>query len=200
MKGSKHATPVVRAYDENARARMYNAGSADTITYQGTGVQFTSTVNNATRTSVTAGSDFIVTMEIKNSGLYADYNDFGVYVLIDSATSSYWDNVQSISFDGQPLADVKGSLNIDESRGLSAYRYVYKIPAGMLMDSKIHKLTLDMLKASGSSGNNDLSVDFAVVGNYLSVDGYSVKTASNKDTSTQPLVFALFQTDFLVSD
>ena len=201
MVGSKHALIQTRAYNEEAKAYMFNTGSAVNNQYSGLGVTFTSTVDNATKTTVVAGSSLRVTMDIKDVNTTADYNDYGVYVLVGSLTantfSSYWDNVQAVRFDGMDLA--QATLNSDETKKFSGYNYIFKIPAGKLIDSKTHSLYFDVLKSSGATGDNTLVVAFVPVGNYLSVNGYSVNTAGAKDQSTNPYVYAIFDTNFQVT-
>ena len=196
--GSKHDLIQVRAYDEDARARVYQSVGADPNAFAGTGVEFTSTTDNATATTVTAGSSMTMTLELKNVNTVADYNDHGVYVLFDAA-NTYWDKVQKVTFDGVALTEVKSTLTSDESRKFSNYEFVYFIPEGQLIDAANHALQFQILKANGATGNDTLAVDFAVKTNYLSVDGFTTKTAAVKDSSTFPYVLPLFQTSFLTT-
>jgi len=196
MVSSKHNAMQVRAYNEDSRARMFSTlGSSSD--YMDSGVLFWSTTNNATRTTVTAGSSMLMTVEMQNPNTVADFNDYGTYVMFD-ASPSYWDKVQRVTFDGTELQDVKGQLNSDESKAFSGYEFVYFIPAGKLVDSKNHRLYFEITKSSGATGNDDLLVDYAVKGNYLSVDGFSIKTAGAKDTASSPVVFSKFTTTFKV--
>ena len=194
MIGSRHSTVEVRAYNEDARARMYaNDGSSGN--YEGDGAIFWSTTANATKTTVSAGSSMLMTLEMKAINTTTDFNDYGVLVMFDASTS-YWDKVQQVSFDGVVLQDAKASLDANERKATANYEYVFRLPAGTLIDGKNHKLYMDVLKSSGASGDDTLAVDFAVVGNYLSVDGYSLNTGAYKDTATSPAVFNVFHTTF----
>jgi hypothetical protein len=195
--GSQHSAIEVRAYNEDARARMYEAGGSNSA-YVGTGATFYSVTDNATVTTVTTGSSLMQTMELRAVSTTADFNDYGVYVLVD-ADPNYWDTIQSMEFDGVELQDVKGSLTADESKAFSGYEFVYLISSGKLVDSKNHKLYFDALKSTGATGSDTLKIDFAVSGNFLSVDGYTLKTAGAKDSSGSPLVYNKFETSWLTN-
>ena len=192
--GSKHSVIEVRAYNEDARARMFEAGGSSTA-YVGTGADFFSTADNSTPQTVTAGSSMLMTLELKNVDVAGDFNDYGTYVLFDAA-NTYWDKVQQVTFDGTDLTEVKAQLNPEETKKFANYEFVYLIPQGKLIDGKSHKLYMDVLKSSGAIGTDALKVDFAVKGNYLSVDGYTVKTAAAKDSSTSPTLWPIFATTF----
>lgn len=194
MIGSKHAVIEVRGYNEDARERVFEMGGSSSA-YVGDGASFWSTAANGTRQTITAGSSMLMTLEMKNSDIAADYNDFGILVGFDAA-NAYWDKVQQVTFDGVELSEVKSSLNPDETKKFADYEFVYLIPTGKLVDGKNHKLYFDILKSSGAIGNDTLQVDFAVRSNYLSVDGYTVKTAAATDASTSPTVFPIFDTNF----
>lgn len=192
--GSRHSSIEVRAYNEDARARMFEAAGSSTA-YVGTGADFFSTSDNVTAQTVTAGSSMLMTVELKNVDVAGDFNDYGTYVLFDAA-NTYWDKIQQVTFDGTDLSEVKSQLNPEETKKFANYEFVYAIPQGKLIDGKSHKLYFDALKSTGAIGTDSLKVDFAVKGNYLSVDGYTVKTAAAKDSSTNPVVFPMFQTSF----
>jgi hypothetical protein len=205
MLGSKHALVQVRAYDEEARGFVYNDASGANNQFSGNNVVFTSTIDNATKTSVVAGASLRETYEIRNVDTISDYNDFGAYVLIGSTVANtfgnYWDKVLSVKFDGVDLVDAKatGGLNANEQKAYSGYDYVFLIPAGKLMDSKTHTLYFEISKSSGATGDNTVAVNLDPRGSYLSVDGYSVKTAGAKDTATNALVYPLFSTSIQVT-
>lgn len=193
MIGSVHSTIEVRAYNEDARARMYATDGSNSA-YQPTGVVFWSTSDNTTNTTVTAGSSMLMTLEMKAINTTTDFNDYGVLVMFDASTT-YWDKVQQITFDGVALSDVKGDLDANERKATANYEYVFEIPAGVLIDGKNHKLYFDVLKSSGATGSDNLKVDFAVRGNYLSVDGFSIKTGAYRDLATSPILYSLFNTN-----
>jgi len=193
--GSKHSMMEVRAYNEDARARMFEQGGSSSA-YVSTGAVFVGTADNVTTQTVTAGSSLMMTVEMKNVNIASDFNDYGVYVMFDAA-SNYWDKVQQVTFNGIELQDVKGQLNADEAKRFADYEYVFLIPAGRAIDGRNSKLYFDILKSTGASGSDTLKVDFAVRSNYLSVDGFTVKTAGATDASTNPTVRPLFETSFL---
>jgi hypothetical protein len=193
--GSKHGGIEVRAYDENAKARV-EAGDGSTMTYEADGVVFASVSDNSTPTTVAADGDMQMTMDVKADNTASDFNDYGVYVMFD-ADNTYWDNIQQVKFDGAELSNVKTSLVGDEATKFSNYEFVFLIPQGKLIDGKNHQLYFDAHKSSGATGSDTLHVDFAVKSNFLSVDGYTVKTAAVKDSSSRPTVDTVFHTSFL---
>jgi hypothetical protein len=103
----------------------------------------------------------------------------------------------TLGFSGSKHSMMKGQLNADEAKRFADYEYVFLIPAGRAIDGRNSKLYFDILKSTGASGSDTLKVDFAVRSNYLSVDGFTVKTAGATDASTNPTVRPLFETSFL---
>lgn len=198
--GSKHATIVVRAYDSNAKARVYNnIPASDPQAFKASGVVFTSSADNATATSVTAGSSLMMDIELKSADIAADGNDYGTLVGF-AAANTYWDSMTSVTYDNVALVDIKNTLpstlTPEEVRKYSTDQFVYLIPQGKLMDRATHTLHIEALKSSGATGTNSLVVDITPRANFLSVDGYTVKTGAAKDSSTFPFVDASFGLTF----
>ena len=88
----------------------------------------------------------------------------------------------------------KRIITTEEEKALSAYEYMYLIPADVKVSSNQHILTCTFDALDGVNPTTDIEIDFAARGAYLSVDGKTVKVGANDDTSSYSTVFTLMDT------
>ena len=195
MVGTDHSDIQVRAYDMNARAYMFNTGSAVANQFSANGVVYTSTTDNATATTVGAGSTLDVSFDVQATSTVGNYNDEGVYVLVGSSTANtftkYWDGSQTqVKFNGAVLPTA--TLTTNEQQAFSGFSQFYKIAPSNVMGSKTNTVEVSLMKSNGLTGDNNVTIDLIPIGNYLSIDSVHVYAGAAKDDSSYTTVYPTF--------
>ena len=192
--GQQRDTLEFRMFDVINNNFMYDNNAADSsnLDYETDGVNFTSTTNNATSTSVGSGGELHVKLYYRS--LTADdtnWNDIGGhYVLIDAATATW--NIPVVRINGVLSSNVKGQLNADEAVAYNGYEYVY------LSDEAVYKnkeatVDVDIFALSGvnpaTGGTDDVQIDLAARGAYAATaNSNDVKIGSVQDNSAKTTV------------
>ena len=187
----QHATLECRAYDNVNEGLMYDNSDSSNTDYETDGVVWMSTTDNSTKYSEADGIDMTFTCRAIQSD--TDYNDRGIWVLIEAPTS-VWDE-PTVSLNGRTLSEASAQLNEDERKAYSDYEYVYFIPqdtiirdGGEGMDLRVQIELLDGV----SSASADPEIDFAVRTQYKTTDGLSVKVGAVDDSSSTSQIIALY--------
>jgi len=187
LDGEQHDVLNFRMYDNVDARYAYDSGDASNTDWEADGVIFRDG-DNATAFAVGSGGYLDFCIELKSPTTDEDFADAYVLVLIEAPLDKW--NEPTVTYDGTVLEDIKDSgLTPEESDAFSSYEYVYKI-TGDIKD-KVHKLCVYMEACSGCDPTADVEVDFASAGNYLSVDGVTVKQGAAKDDSANTAVFTI---------
>ncbi|RLE47382.1 hypothetical protein DRJ25_02520 [Candidatus Woesearchaeota archaeon] len=187
----QHATLECRAYDNVNEGLMYNSDDASNTDYEPDGVVWTSVNGNSTAYSEADGVDITFTCRAIQSD--TDYNDRGIWVLIE-APSSVWDE-PTVSLNGRTLSEASALLNEDERKAYSDYEYVYFIPEDTIIrdGGEGMKLRVQMELLDGvSAATSDPEIDFAVRTQYKTTDGLDVKIGAVDDSSSTSQIIALY--------
>jgi len=187
----QHATLECRAYDNVNEGLMYDNADSSNTDYETDGVVWMSTTSNTTKYSEGDGIDMTFTCRAIQSD--TDYNDRGIWVLIEAPTS-VWDE-PTVLLNGKALSEASAQLNEDERKAYSDYEYVYFIPQNTIirdggegMDLRVQIELLDGV----SSASADPEIDFAVRTQYKTTDGLSVKVGAVDDSSSTSQIIALY--------
>jgi len=197
LETNQRGVPEVRARDIVNDAFMYDTSDVTNLDYETTdGVIFSSTTDNATGTAVGSGSELHVTQYVRANVDDNDFNDRGIYVLIDAA-SNVW-NIPTVKIDGKVASEASGMLNSDEKIAYNDYEFVYFIPADREV-TKNKEVAVDLsifaLGGVDPTGANNVSVDYAVIGQYESTQKTNViKVGAVKDDSSKTQVYTLHDT------
>jgi len=187
----QHAVLEMRMFDNINDAYMYDSGDNTNKAWELDGITYTSTTDNATAYTEADGIDF--TLEARANESDTDFNDFGTYILLDKFDTNIWET-PSVSVDGSSVSDITDQLTSSEKRGLNAYDYIYGFDKPVLdgQDGIDVRVTSELL--AGASASEDLEIDLASKGAYSSIDGISVLRGSNKDDTSNTVVFAIQDT------
>lgn len=186
---AQHSGIKARMFDNYENAFMYDNSDASNSDFETTGTTFESTVDNATATDETKNNGVDVKLEIRATSLDTDFNDNGVYVLLDHFDTNIWE-IPSASVDGADLSDVKGSLTVFEARAYSGYDYVYKFDKKVQDPSGVSVRVIASI-ISGATVSSDLTYAFASIGAYKSISSDDVKIGSVKDDASTTSVYTL---------
>lgn len=194
---SQHGIPEIRVFDEDANGYVFDSGGATANSYKTTDVTFQSTANQ-TALAVGAGGEINYRYDIRSTTPDSNVNDHYILVLVDAATGTW--NEPNLVFDGSSLSNVKGSgLTAGESLRYADYEYIYKITDIVDDDEKTLDVNFDARDGVNPGATADPSVDFAVAGKFLSIDGITNKIGAATDASTPTDVFTRYNTTIDVS-
>lgn len=194
----------VRAKDQVTGAFMYPSTSASNTGYLTTdGVTFMSSTDNVTNTAVGAGGKLHVTEYVQAANTDNDLNDLGMWVLVD-ADPTVWDiDHAAAKLDGSSTPDAKGSLNPDEKIAFNTYELAFKVPASRVIDNNNElefDLTLSALGGINPTGSNNITIEYAPIGKYLSSkDSNVLKVGAVDDSSSRARVYTGETTNIAVS-
>jgi hypothetical protein len=105
-----------------------------------------------------------------------------------------WDE-PTVRYEGVTLTEISGldesvgGLTSYEAKQFASYEYTYLITTNV-EDTK-RELCIDYVACAGCDPSTDLQIDFAARGNYLSVDGMTVKQGAARDDSSYTVVFTV---------
>lgn len=185
---AQHAVLEARMYDNKNKALIYNNADASALDYETDGATFMSSTDNATAYDETTGLD--VELEVRSTVTDTDFNDFGVYVLLDAFDPSVWE-IPSVYLDGSQLSDVKGSLSVYESRAYSGYDYVYRFDKRVQDSGDGVTIGVVGTLISGATASSDLQIDLASIGAFKSISSDEVKVGSVNDDATTSTVYTV---------
>ena len=187
IQGTQHGVLEFRAYDNTNAAYMYDNSDAVRTGYEGDGVNFTSTTDNATATAVGSGGELDITFDVRANATDQEFVDSYALILVEAPVATW--NEPNLKLDGVKLVNVKGSLTTHEEKQFSGYEYIYKVTTPI--DNDGVKLDFQMKALAGVNPSVDPQIDFASAGNYLSVDGIHVYTGAADDTTTAAVVYTV---------
>jgi hypothetical protein len=185
---AQHATLEARMYDNKNTGLMFDSSDASALDYETDGATFTSTSDNATAYDETTGVD--VKLQVRATSADTDFNDFGVYVLLDGFDTSVFET-PSVYLDNGQLNDVKGQLSVYESRAYSGYDYVFKFDKRVQDSGDGVEVKVVGTLISGATAGSDLQIDLASIGAYKSISSDEVKAGSVRDDATTTTVYAV---------
>lgn len=200
LRGESHDVLQFRLFNKDANGYVYNTSGDTAGAWTNDAANFTSTTSNQTTyTSVGSGGEYNFRLDFKAASDGGDFSDRGYWIMVDAA-STVWDT-PTCSLDGSRLTDAKGQMTTFEARANSAYEYAYKIPAGTsVADTPYHSLdcTFKALSGQDPTQANNIAIDFAAIGQYLSTDGVSLSVGANDDSSSTTTIFTVQDTDIMV--
>ena len=202
FQGSQHGLLEFRLFDSNNNAFNYDDNDATNTDYEADGIRFNSTTSGTAATEIATGEDRTWKLYFRANNSISEFNDQGTLILIEGATTVWKTPVCNLDSGTQGLRDSDGNLvdikgsgtTTEEEKALSAYEYMYLIPADVKVSSNQHILTCTFDALDGVNPTTDIEIDFAARGAYLSVDGKTVKVGANDDTSSYSTVFTLMDT------
>lgn len=187
LKATQHGVLEFKAYDETARANACNSDNS-CADYETDGVSFESSVN-ATALAVGASGSLDYTINARSTAVDTDFTDAYTLIAVEAPVTTW--ETPSIKVDGKTLTNVKGSLTAQEEKQFSSYEYIYKIDNAILDGNDGIDVRVYLQALAGVDPSTDPEVDFATAGNYLSVDGTTVKLGSAKDDSSSTVVYTI---------
>lgn len=184
-KGSQHGVLEFKAWDNDAAGWMCDSDDSCSA-YETDGVTFESTTNG-TALAVGSGGQLDLTITARATRTDTDFSDFYTLILVEAPVATWEEPI--VKVDGVRLYDQKGSLTPEEEKQFSSYEYIYKLEkpidyAGVDIDFHMDAL-------AGVDPSTDPQIDFAAAGNYLSVDGVTVKRGAAKDDSSSSVVYTV---------
>lgn len=191
LEGSKHGILEAKFYDEVAMGWTYETQTLSTATagtYTKDGGIFSSTVNGTNYTVGTAG-EVKGTFYIRANITDERFNDFGMYIAVDAATS-VWD-IPTVKINGVTLSDYKGSLNVNEARAYSGYEYIYKTSENIDNDDVKVYVRFKALAGVNPAVADSPQVDFISIGAKKETSGNDVLYAGVGDDSSATTIFAV---------
>ena len=127
IQGEKHGVLNFRAYDENLKGLVFNSGETNRNDFDTTGVNYTSTTDNATYQAIGIGETLKMTLEVQSTTPYTDFFDLGGYLCLDHSATT-WDTPK-IVLDGAELSDYKlGGLTPYETKLFSNWDECFYVP------------------------------------------------------------------------
>ncbi|MFW5793864.1 MAG: hypothetical protein ACOCV1_00040 [Bacillota bacterium] len=200
---NQRGVPEVRARDVINDGFLYDYSSdEDASDYETTdGVVFTSTSGNTTNYTIDSSGEFHIIQYIRANSDDTDFNDLGIYVLIDASSSVYEE--PTVKIDGVVAENAKEELNSDEAIAYSDYEYVYKIGKDRQV-TKNNPLSVEVngfaLSGVNPAVGDDISIDYAVIGKYASTsETNTIKIGAVKDDSSKTQVYNKFDTELRVA-
>lgn len=191
--GSQHGVLEFRAYDKDAAGWMCNSDDSCSD-YETDGVIFESTTNGTAK-AIGSTDELTVELDVRATAADTDFNDQYVLILAEAPVATWQEPVLKVN--GVKLSDVKGSLTTEEEKQFSSYEYIYKYDGSITDDGIV--VYYNLKPNDGVDPSVDPELDFAAAGNYLSVDGVTIKTGAAKDTSTYDVVFTVQDVTFDIS-
>lgn len=182
--GSQHGIPEFRMFDELNNGFMFdNDDGGVASAFEAANSVFMSTTDNATTLAVGAGGEVDVTIEMRSTRTETDFNDRGLCMLVDSATS-IWD-VPTVKVDGVSVPNSKGSLSTktqQEWGSIFEYAYCWDKP---VQDTPKTLISYNQFALSGVNpgATDNINFTFITKGNFLSIDGVTTLTDFADDTS-----------------
>ncbi len=190
-----------RMYDNLNAGHVFDGNDATATDYETDGVDFYSTTDNSTAYAVGSGGEVDVTLTVRATNDDENWNDRGTYILID-ADATKWDTSNAVlSFDGQTLSNVQGSLSEFEDRKWSTYEMIYFVDSPITQQDKAD-IRLNMFALSGvdPEASDDIQIDIGAKGQYLQTASSSALAEGGvKDDSSGTLVRSLFDSSLQVS-
>ncbi len=210
LQGSQHGLLEFRLFDANNNAFNYDTNNADNTAWEVTNSTFffNSTTAATAATALAAGEDRTWRLYFRSNNSVGEFNDQGTLILIEAPTATYkkpvcsLDNGAAGDRDGDGnLIDRRDSLTAEERVQFSSYEYAYVIGTETKVSNNQHILTctFDALDGVNPVAADNIEIDFAARGNYLSVDGSTVKTGAADDTSSYAVVFTVQHTAIDIS-
>ncbi len=177
VQGSNFSLLTLNAYDNVGRTAMWDTTDLDLAAgeYATMAAHFDSSTND-TATAIGVGGtldwDFLV-KTVTNMEQFGNSN-LGVYIAVDADKSDF--DAPLLQLDGVTLADGKTELSADDLATLSAYEYVYKIPAGINFQNAPKTLRFYVAAKAGVNPDVDIVLRFLAKSNYVGMDGFTIYT------------------------
>jgi hypothetical protein len=205
-KGKQHATLQFRAKDLLADALMYDDADSSTQDYETDGVNFSSSVGNTTALAVGAGGKVNVRQEIQSTDVDTDFSDFGFYIAVKAATTTWDGATVSAKFTNEngatsSLTNLKGNLDSDENLLLDTYQYVFYVPDSIRQDSVYFELSIKALSGVNPGVTDDIEIDYIAKGAALRTAGENagVRFSASTDASSKAAIYAVQDTNIATS-
>ncbi len=205
-KGKQHATLQMRAKDMLSGDNMYDDADSSTIDYETDGVNFTSTVGNTTATAVGSTGKLWIQQELQSTDVDTDFSDFGFYVGVKAASTTWDSNTVSAKFKNvaevtTALSNLKGNLDADENLLLDSYQYVYFVPDSIRQDSVYFEWQAKALSGINPGVTDDVEIDYISKGAALRTAGESagVRFSASTDASSKSPVYTIIDTNIATS-
>ena len=195
--GSRHGALEFRVFDLLNNDYVYASAASSALTYQTGDTTYKTTTSNSSANAVGTAGELHYKVEFRANATNHDWADQGFYILVDASTTKW--NIPTVVLDNIELTDVKGSLTTEEAAAYSDYEYVYRVDKEVV--NKLHYLDFYIKALSGVNpgASDDVKIKFAPIGQYLSVDGITVKKGAIKDDSSKTAVFTATELTFDVS-
>jgi hypothetical protein len=188
--GSQHGVLTFRVFDNVDNRYAYDntgSGDADNTVFEATGTGFRDG-DNATAFAVGADGYVDFVFEFKGDTADEQFNDYSAVVFVEAPTNKW--NEPVIKLNGKTLPDIMDTLTGDENVAFNDFEYAYTFTADECpLDNDINYLDFYMETCAGCDPTADLNVTVCTRGNYLSVDGVTVKQASAKDDSSHSRLY-----------
>ena len=176
----------MKAYDNLNKAYVYDSADADNSDYEdfadGT-VTFKSTTDNSTATTLGTAGELDWTFRIKTDSQKA-WGDLNNYLVVDADSTDYEE--PSVYFGGKLLEDIgKAGLPHEDDQGVvSAYEYVYKLPADVTDRASELRIVVN-----GKSGiNPDADIKGRFLAESISIDGTQPRMSIFTNDGTEVLM------------
>lgn len=189
---NQHATIECKAYDNKNRGLLYNTGGEETaIDFETTGVEWTSTTDNATAYDESSGMD--IEYECQAVEVDADYNDRGVYILFEAPTTKWKEPV--VYLNGNKLTELSASFNTYEKDAFTEYEHAFLIPKGTVIKDDGEGFTLRFilnLRDGVTSATADPGIDFSVITQTKSTTKNEVFVSAATDAASPASIITLY--------
>lgn len=193
VKGEQHASLECRAYDMFNAEYLYDTSDSSALDYETDNATFTSTTSNTTASDEANG----LALKLNCRAVQKDtnYDDRGTLILVENPVA-IWEK-PTVKVNGQMLENVKGTVVLTPSESIkyTDYEYIYLIPQGtVIKDGGAGvEITVESELLSGVSAvTADPQVDLAPRGQFLSIDGVTVKVGAVTDASSPVQVHTLY--------
>ncbi len=175
----------LRVYDLTEGAYMYDDSDNSNTDYEeaSSALNFTSSTNNETAKTVGADEDVEFRVEVKTENADKQFGaeTYIAFDYIDDSNANDWQE-PTVTYSGQTLDNVKGTLSSNDQLGLNAYEAVYKLPTAV--DESTSKVEVLFMTGSGVNPNMDIAGKFLGTGVYV-----------DDENPNELLVGSLFRTD-----
>lgn len=183
----QHATLEFKMYDNEDRRNAFDTGDTTSSDWEATGVTYTDGDNTTSFALTNDGDSLDFDISIRAIQVDTEFSDNYLIIAIEAPVTEYDEPV--LSFNGQELVDVKGSLTPDENKLTSSYEYVYKITNAQMT----HRTdTLDFYIEANSDASTNIDIDMWAAGKVDSIkQSGKILTSAALDNSGATAVYTV---------
>jgi hypothetical protein len=187
--GERHGVLEFKMFDNVNNGWMFDTVDATAGDYEVEGTQFNTTTTGDADLTVGAIDEVDVTLYFRSTKTNTSFDDFGYYILIEAGTdtATVWQK-PTLTLNGVQIESV--ALAGDEARQFQSYDWAFFVPNNDISDAQ-NTLRINMKPQTSQNPSTDLQWDFAAVGQFLSVDGSSIKQGAARDDTSATVVFAV---------